>query len=111
MVNKHLNIGIIGLGTVGSGVIETLEKKNILGLKEDELKLIKEYIKKEEQVKSMRRNAARKQMVTLNKMKGEIRNFENVYGRFNKYMENQNIFISGVTQNNEQLIEWQISKI
>ena len=28
MVNKHLNIGIIGLGTVGSGVIETLEKKN-----------------------------------------------------------------------------------
>ena len=28
MVNKQLNIGIIGLGTVGSGVIETLEKKN-----------------------------------------------------------------------------------
>ena len=27
MVNRHLNIGIIGLGTVGSGVIETLEKK------------------------------------------------------------------------------------
>tara|TARA_B100001121_G_scaffold304339_1_gene319721 strand:- start:484 stop:1779 length:1296 start_codon:yes stop_codon:yes gene_type:complete len=28
MVNKQLNIGIIGLGTVGSGVVETLEKKN-----------------------------------------------------------------------------------
>ena len=27
MINKHLNIGIIGLGTVGSGVVETLEKK------------------------------------------------------------------------------------
>ena len=27
MIIKHLNIGIIGLGTVGSGVIETLEKK------------------------------------------------------------------------------------
>ena len=29
----------------------------------------------------------------------------------NKYIENQNIFISGVTQNNEQVIEWQIRKI
>ena len=28
MSNKQLNIGIIGLGTVGSGEIETLEKKN-----------------------------------------------------------------------------------
>ena len=28
MANKQINIGIIGLGTVGSGVIETLEKKN-----------------------------------------------------------------------------------
>ena len=33
------------------------------------------------------------------------------FGDKNKYIENQNIFISGVTQNNEQLIEWQISKI
>ena len=33
------------------------------------------------------------------------------FGKKNKYIENQNIFISGVTQNNEQLIEWQISKI
>ncbi len=33
------------------------------------------------------------------------------FGNKNKYIENQNIFISGVTQNNEQLIEWQISKI
>jgi homoserine dehydrogenase len=30
MVNKQLNIGIIGLGTVGSGVVETLEKKKKL---------------------------------------------------------------------------------
>jgi len=30
MVNKQLNIGIIGLGTVGSGVVETLEKKIII---------------------------------------------------------------------------------
>ena len=34
MVGKQLNIGIIGLGTVGSGVIETLEKKKII-LKEN----------------------------------------------------------------------------
>ncbi len=33
------------------------------------------------------------------------------FGNKNKYIENQNIFISGVTQNNEQLVEWQISKI
>ena len=33
------------------------------------------------------------------------------FGNKNKYMENQNIFISGVTQNNDQLIEWQINKI
>ncbi len=33
------------------------------------------------------------------------------FGNKNKYIENQNIFISGVTQNNEQLIEWQIRKI
>ena len=65
-----------------------LEEKNILGLKEEDLKLIKEYVKKEEQIKSMRRNAARKQLVTLNKMKSEIRNFDNVYGRYNKYLEN-----------------------
>ena len=33
------------------------------------------------------------------------------FGNKNKYIENQNIFISGLTQNNDQLIEWQISKI
>ncbi len=33
------------------------------------------------------------------------------FGNKNNYIENQNIFISGVTQSNEQLIEWQISKI
>ena len=33
------------------------------------------------------------------------------FGNKNSYVENQNIFISGITQNNEQLIEWQISKI
>ncbi len=33
------------------------------------------------------------------------------FGNKNSYVENQNIFISGVTQNNEQLIEWQIIKI
>ena len=33
------------------------------------------------------------------------------FGNKNNYIENQNIFISGVTQENEQLIEWQISKI
>ena len=27
MMNMQLNIGIIGLGTVGTGVIETIEKK------------------------------------------------------------------------------------
>ncbi len=33
------------------------------------------------------------------------------FGNKNNYIENQNIFISGITQNDEQLIEWQISKI
>ena len=33
------------------------------------------------------------------------------FGNKNNYVENQNIFISGVTQNNEQSIEWRISKI
>ena len=33
------------------------------------------------------------------------------FGDKNKYIENQNIFISGITQKDEQLIEWKISKI
>ncbi|MAV56438.1 MAG: heparinase [Candidatus Pelagibacter sp.] len=33
------------------------------------------------------------------------------FGNKNNYIENQNIFISGITQNNEQLIKWQISRI
>ena len=33
------------------------------------------------------------------------------FGDKNNYIENQNIFISGVTQSEEQLIKWQISKI
>ena len=33
------------------------------------------------------------------------------FGNKNQYIENQNIFISGITQSDEQLIEWQISKI
>ncbi len=33
------------------------------------------------------------------------------FGNKNKYIENQNIFISGITQNDEQIVEWQISKI
>ena len=33
------------------------------------------------------------------------------FGNKNQYIENQNIFISGITQSDEQLIKWQISKI
>ena len=33
------------------------------------------------------------------------------FGKKNNFIENQNILISGVTQNNEQIIEWQIKKI
>ena len=33
------------------------------------------------------------------------------FGNKNNYIENQNIFISGITQKEEQIIEWQISKI
>ncbi len=33
------------------------------------------------------------------------------FGNKNNYVENQNMFISGITQNIDQLIEWQISKI
>ena len=33
------------------------------------------------------------------------------FGSKNKYIENQNIVISGITQKDEQLIEWKISKI
>ena len=33
------------------------------------------------------------------------------FGNKNSYIENQNIYISGITQNNDQSIEWQISKL
>ena len=33
------------------------------------------------------------------------------FGNKNNYIENQNIFISGITQDDEQVIEWKISKI
>jgi hypothetical protein len=33
------------------------------------------------------------------------------FGNKNTYSENQNIFISGNTQKEEQIIEWEISKI
>ena len=33
------------------------------------------------------------------------------FGDKNNYIENQNIVISGITQEDDQLIEWQISKI
>ena len=33
------------------------------------------------------------------------------FGKKNKYIENQNIFISGTTQKEDQIIEWEISKI
>ena len=33
------------------------------------------------------------------------------FGKKNRYSENQNIFISGNTKNEDQLIEWEISKI
>jgi len=65
-----------------------LEEKNIHGLKEDDLKLIKEYMAKEKTVNNMRRNAARKEMVKLNKMKQEIRNFTSMYGKYKKYLDN-----------------------
>ena len=33
------------------------------------------------------------------------------FGNKNVFNENQNIFISGITQKEDQLIEWEISKI
>jgi len=33
------------------------------------------------------------------------------FGKKNKFSENQNIFISGITQNEDQLIRWEITKI
>ena len=33
------------------------------------------------------------------------------FGKKNTYSENQNIFISGNTQKDDQIIEWEISKI
>ena len=33
------------------------------------------------------------------------------FGKKNNYSENQNIFISGDTQKEDQLIEWEITKI
>ena len=33
------------------------------------------------------------------------------FGNKNSYIENQNFYISGITQNNDQSIEWQISKL
>ena len=33
------------------------------------------------------------------------------FGKKNSFMENQNIFISGKTQNQEQIVKWEINKI
>jgi len=33
------------------------------------------------------------------------------FGKKNTYTENQNIFISGVTQNENQIIKWELTKI
>ena len=33
------------------------------------------------------------------------------FGRKNSYLENQNIFISGMTQNENLTIKWQLTKI
>ena len=33
------------------------------------------------------------------------------FGKKNSFSENQNIFISGVTQNQDQVISWEIMKI
>ena len=33
------------------------------------------------------------------------------FGKKNKFQENQNIFINGITDKNEQLIKWELSKI
>ena len=33
------------------------------------------------------------------------------FGNKNTYRENKNIFISGVTQKDEQMIEWELNKI
>ena len=65
-----------------------LEEKNIHGLKDEDVKIIKEYIAKEKMVNNMRKNAARKEMVKLNKMKQDIRGFSNIYSKYNKYVEN-----------------------
>ena len=33
------------------------------------------------------------------------------FGKKNTYKENQNIFISGVTQKEDQIVEWELNKI
>ena len=33
------------------------------------------------------------------------------FGKKNTYLENQNIFISGVTRSNENMIKWELIKI
>ena len=33
------------------------------------------------------------------------------FGNKNNYLENQNIFISGLTEKNDQVIKWEITKI
>ena len=44
---------------------------------------------------------------------GNIINVETglYFGNKNSYTENQNFFISGITQNEEQIINWEFSKI
>ena len=65
-----------------------LKENNKHGLKEEELKIIKEYMIKENIVNKMRKNAARKEIVKLNKLKKEIYNFSSIYSNYNKYLEN-----------------------
>ena len=57
------------------------------GLNESDLKFIVEYKKKEKLLENFRGNARKKESAKLNKLKQELRNFNNVLAKYDSYLK------------------------
>jgi superfamily II RNA helicase len=64
---------------------DLIREKNILDLSESDLKIIKEYQTKLKKLDNLRGNAKKKESMKLDKLKKDIKNFTNIYSRYEKY--------------------------
>jgi len=64
---------------------DLIREKNILDLSESDLKIIKEYQSKLKKLDNLRGNAKKKESMKLDKIKKDIKNFTNIYSRYEKY--------------------------